>query len=778
MNPLDLLLLRNGSKARQRAESSHAISTNHNEMMDQLPKNNPKPRQIGTMYKSAYLRCVHQDYPAPEFIAFLYSTSIRHAYYRGAFSNFRLYHPPETTQGLLSRKVSPGLRVEATSDMDATITLLGLTQPFFASGRTRVAQRTTPSLVDTHKYCLVPVQPGHQYVALSYIWGTKTMLMTQRSNLTELQKERALSTGPLAQQVARTIRDSIELVKLLGERYLWVDALCIVQDDGASKHHQITNMSSIYAGAKLTIISAQASDAWHGLRGLENISEPRSLQVRTVSAGGYRFVERLEYTTGLMPWCRRGWTFQEALFSPRRLIFSDDSVQWSCGTVVWTEDSDYDHKPRLLGSGWGVLGEEALNTTFPDITGLNQLVEAYGTRQFTFPEDTLSAFAGFSTAISSIFLGGFIQGLPIMFLDAALLWKANPHTQWPQPGSPNKIYRKVPSKAQGECPPTWSWAGWATEVDYSSWIGASDYIRYSKTMRFYSDGCRTEPLVQWYARDKKESEPKLIPYQNEGFKYRQRFLNKGGGDLPSGWTRLKSESSMVKDDKHFRPWKPREETPAFYYMHEDAPDTQFWYPIPIIKSSQTSNEFQWGRYLSCRTQKGLFWRESSKNVLQGKPDARILEWEHHYPSTSLEKFTDDPIPLYLKDQNGLFAGYLTLHATTSSSIMDAEDEEGEPTEVECTHESRLRGHRQLNSSAANVKKHDSVTTRQSRKEEAFQVVAISKGHAFSRLGEDYDFVNILWVEWSDGIAYRKGLGRIFQHVWENQPLEDIELILG
>lgn len=49
MNPLDLLLLRNGSKARQRAESSHAISTNHNEMMDQLPKNNPKPRQIGTM---------------------------------------------------------------------------------------------------------------------------------------------------------------------------------------------------------------------------------------------------------------------------------------------------------------------------------------------------------------------------------------------------------------------------------------------------------------------------------------------------------------------------------------------------------------------------------------------------------------------------------------------------------------------------------------------------------------------------------------------------------
>lgn len=602
--------------------------------------------------------------------------------------------------------------------------------------------------------------------------------MTERSNLTELQKEQALSTGPLAQQVARTIRDSIELVKLLGERYLWVDALCIVQDDGASKHHQITNISSIYAAAKLTIISAQAADAWHGLRGLENISEPRSLHIRTVSAGGYRFVERLEYTTGLMPWCRRGWTFQEALFSPRRLIFSDDSVQWSCGTLVWTEDLDYDHKPRLLGSGWGVIGEEVLNTTFPDIAGLNQLVETYGTRQFTFAEDTLSAFAGFSTAISNIFLGGFIQGLPVMFLDAALLWKSNPHTQWPRPGSANKIYRKVPSKAQGECPPTWSWAGWATEVDYSSWIGASDYIRYSKTMRFFSDGCRTEPLVQWYAQDKKESEPKLIPYQNEGFKYRQRFLNKGEGDLSPGWTRLESDRSTVKDDKHFRPWKPREETPAFYYVHEDAPETEFWYPIPIIKLSQTSNDFQWGRYLSCRTQKGLFWREPSENVLLGEPDARILEWEHNYPPTSPRKFTDDPIPIYLKDQNGLFAGYLTLHAAPNSSTIDAEDEESEPTEAMYTRGSCLLDRRQLKSRARNVKNYDSITTRPTRKEEAFQVVAISKGHAFSNLGEDYDFVNILWVEWVDGIAYRKGLGRIFQHVWERQPLQDIELILG
>ncbi|RTE72882.1 hypothetical protein BHE90_012693 [Fusarium euwallaceae] len=462
-------------------------------------------------------------------------------------------------------------------------------------------------LVDTHKYCLVPVQPRYQYVALSYIWGTKKMLTTQRDNLTELQKENALST---------------------------------------------------------------------------------------------------------------------------------------------------------------------------DITGLNGLVQTYGARQFTFPEDTLSAFAGFSTAISNIFLGGFIQGLPIMFLDAALLWKVNTYTQWPQPGSRNKVYRKVPSKAQGECPPTWSWAGWATAVDYSSWIGASDYIRYSKTMCFYSDECRTEPLVQWYARDTKESEPKLIPYHNEWFKYRQRFLNREEGDLPPGWTRLKSDRSMVTDDKYFRPWKPREETPAFYYVHDDAPETEFWYPIPIIKSSQTSNDCQWGRYLSCRTQKGLFWRGPSKEALQENPDARALGWERSYPFTSPKNFANDPIDIYLQDQSGLFAGYLVLHAGTTSSGIDAEDEEDEATEARYTNKSHPYGLRRLKNLSTNVENHDSFTAKQRHKEQAFQVVAISKGHAFPNQEEDYDFINVLWVEWVDGIAYRKGLGRVLENIWERQPLEDIELILG
>jgi hypothetical protein len=45
-------------------------------------------------------------------------------------------------------------------------------------------------------------------------------------------------------------------------------------------------------------------------------------------------------------------------------------------------------------------------------------------------------------------------------------------------------------------------------------------------------------------------------------------------------------------------------------------------------------------------------------------------------------------------------------------------------------------------------------------------------------GEKYEFVNVLWVEWEDGIAYRKAYGRVMKSAWEAQNLESIDLVLG
>ena len=44
--------------------------------------------------------------------------------------------------------------------------------------------------------------------------------------------------------------------------------------------------------------------------------------------------------------------------------------------------------------------------------------------------------------------------------------------------------------------------------------------------------------------------------------------------------------------------------------------------------------------------------------------------------------------------------------------------------------------------------------------------------------ENYGYHNVMWIQWEDGIAYRKGLGRVERSVWERQALDDVDLIVG
>lgn len=77
--------------------------------------------------------------------------------------------------------------------------------------------------------------------------------------------------------IPKTIRHTIGLVKALGEKYLWVDAFCIVQDDDMDLPAELRNMGAIYDNAYLTVVAATAWDANEGFRGLHGISPSRRL---------------------------------------------------------------------------------------------------------------------------------------------------------------------------------------------------------------------------------------------------------------------------------------------------------------------------------------------------------------------------------------------------------------------------------------------------------------------------------------------------------------------
>lgn len=111
--------------------------------------------------------------------------------------------------------------------------------------------------IDTWRMCLVRGISGVPYVALSYVWGQEPFFKTTQQNLAQLQLHGALTDSHRLLGVPRTIADAIAAVGLLDERYLWVDALCIVQNDDITRHAEINKMAFIYAGASITIIAAQ-----------------------------------------------------------------------------------------------------------------------------------------------------------------------------------------------------------------------------------------------------------------------------------------------------------------------------------------------------------------------------------------------------------------------------------------------------------------------------------------------------------------------------------------
>lgn len=187
-------------------------------------------------------------------------------------------------------------------------------------------------VVDIDQQCVVPVDHFVRYVALSYVWGTPGAKKDQPLRLTKencsiLQQKFALST----ENLPKTIADTISFCRLIGERYLWIDRLCIVQDDASSKHQQIQEMASIFQNAALTIIAANGKDTSSGLPSLQPQKGSNSPTVRNT----------FHVDVGKSIWNERAWTFQEYVLSKKCVFFTPDKVYFQCRESFWCGSSSF-----------------------------------------------------------------------------------------------------------------------------------------------------------------------------------------------------------------------------------------------------------------------------------------------------------------------------------------------------------------------------------------------------------------------------------------------------
>jgi len=618
--------------------------------------------------------------------------------------------------------------------------------PFCCAPQHATSTRPGPAwLIDVSRSCLVRAEPGMKYFALSYVWGRSPIrFWASGSNIETLQRQGSFDKPA---SIPKTIRDAIRLAESLGGQYIWVDCLCILQDDGPEKAYQLNLMGDIYAGAVATIVAASGDSADAGLDGRgcpegsadkstvdKNVdiqapeassqpeSRPPSLDGRRGRLVPTRRSERvmLQQTLQLMgsTWYKRGWTFQEYLFSRRKIVFQGITVNWECGYAARTAEGG--PVDASLGPLASISDEPSAQTTYidswlPDPHRLSRLIAIYNKRQLTYPEDALDAFTGIITKITKQYVGGFITALPQMFFDAALLWQ-------PYDTMFRRLPRKSPRNDDDVCLPSWSWVGWKGDFNSESWRSTFDfmkgnpneYVEGDKSVGIWQPtSWRTLSTVKWFRLDKDASRHRI---ESIGQQYRDLGLQENGEDLPSGWVRSTCADSGQQ-----------------VFQHVSDTSREFWYPIPLVNPEARGPPHVYCKRLWCQT-RHAFLRTGP--VFRSEPTSRCA-------CTNLI------------DERGNQVGVLRYpfrpKAVQAANIQDR------PVEL-------------VELSAG------SVVSREVEKV-SFDEWA-RHGYLPFNDEEIFEFYNVMFIEWDGSIAYRRAVGRVRKTDWERLAVEKIDLTLG
>ncbi|KAH8587897.1 hypothetical protein B0O99DRAFT_526035, partial [Bisporella sp. PMI_857] len=121
-----------------------------------------------------------------------------------------------------------------------------------------------------------------------------------------------------------TLQDAIIVCKKIEERYLWIDALCIMQESVRDMKLQILRMRQIYAAAKCTIVAVSADMAGSGLLG----GGPANNTLCCISEGCHNSL------LDSSPWSSHAWCYQEKILSHRAILFTSGGIYTQCQSIT------------------------------------------------------------------------------------------------------------------------------------------------------------------------------------------------------------------------------------------------------------------------------------------------------------------------------------------------------------------------------------------------------------------------------------------------------------
>lgn len=339
------------------------------------------------------------------------------------------------------------------------------------------------------------------YLALSYCWGSKQSYILTTKNIEVLMRELNLEFLP------RTILDAIEITKTLGFEYLWVDALCIMQDSaGVAERHdmnqELTTMDQVYKNAVMTIVAACVPSVEHGFLKDRPGSGRSCFDIPCRLGPEHFFVahvqEHMMYDDKSEPINTRAWTFQEQLLSPRLLIYASHTLQWQCRTLTCNLGASY-HAPNPSAAPRLPLVQTLLldrperepknhqhspDFPHPILQHWLRIVTEYSLRKSSLSSDKLSALSALALSYSPIFGPEYFAGIWATSAVQQLCWCA-----------PDiRLFFTRPPRYRA---PSWSWAALDGRVYFPSFLQENNASVCVPYHRF--------KIVEWQIRPKTAS---------------------------------------------------------------------------------------------------------------------------------------------------------------------------------------------------------------------------------------------------------------------------------
>lgn len=327
---------------------------------------------------------------------------------------------------------------------------------------------------------------GH-YAALSYSWGAGLPLKLTRSSLASFM------SGIPWTDIPKTLQDAMTITHKLGLRYLWVDALTIIQDDEDDWHTEAAKMAIVYGNAHVTIAAtlSQGLDSgifaprdslarYYRVWPLPEQLTAKPSPVEELRDGEIYVRNGTRRSLHSHPLQKRGWALQEHILSRRVVQFISEELVWHCRTARATEAH-----PMLKTSAregpqrMGFLNPAVLPPR-PEIDAATRnhlseywslVVQNYSNRKLTRESDKLVAVSGVADALSASGMGphhaGVFESDPLV----GLAWHSDP--AYPDgPWAPTHVR---PARYRA---PSWSWASLDGPVAWGSRnSGEPDYLR-------------------------------------------------------------------------------------------------------------------------------------------------------------------------------------------------------------------------------------------------------------------------------------------------------------